>query len=155
MNCPILVNLLLLSSLFLWSYSPMNEGLISDFLQNIHETQFYLGEQKTANVKSLLGEKLQNFGRNVFSLCFLYWKSLGKLSNESSLTITTKAKTSQTASLALVSKSLSSYCFLRPWKLINFLRNFVCGLGRFYCTDVGCTFHRSKAAIISPPSERD
>ena len=50
----------------------MNEGLISDFLQNIHEMQFYLGEQKTANVKLLLGEKLQNFGDNVFSLCFLY-----------------------------------------------------------------------------------
>jgi len=127
MNCLIFVNLLLLSSLFLRRYSPTNEGLISDFLQNIHEMQFYLEEQKTTNVKLLLGEKLHQ----VFSLCFLYWKSLGKLSNESSLTITTKAKTlrstCQTASLALVSKSLSSYRFLRPWKLINFLQNFVCG----------------------------
>ena len=50
----------------------MNEGLISDFLQNIHEMQFYLGKQKTANVKLLLSEKLQNFAHNVFSLCFLY-----------------------------------------------------------------------------------
>ena len=50
----------------------MNEGLISDFLQNIHEMQFYLKEQKTANVKLFLSEKLENFGYNVFSLCFLY-----------------------------------------------------------------------------------
>jgi len=50
----------------------MNEGLISDFLQNIHDVQFYLEEQKTANVKLLLAEKLQNFGHNFFSLHFLY-----------------------------------------------------------------------------------
>ena len=37
----------------------MNEGLISDFLQNIHEMQFYLEEQKTANVKLLLAEKIK------------------------------------------------------------------------------------------------
>jgi len=51
----------------------MNEGLISDFLQNIHDMQFYLEEQKTTNVKLLLAEKLQNFGHNFFSLHFLYW----------------------------------------------------------------------------------
>jgi len=48
----------------------MNEGLISDFLQKIHDMQFYLEEQKTANAKLLLGEKLQNYGHNVVSLCF-------------------------------------------------------------------------------------
>ena len=34
--------------------------------------QFYLEEQRTANVKLLIAEKLQNFGHNFFSLCFLY-----------------------------------------------------------------------------------
>lgn len=56
----------------------MNEGLISDFLQNIHEMQFDLEEQKTANVKLLLAEKLPKFGHNVFFCVFSIPKVIGK-----------------------------------------------------------------------------
>ena len=56
----------------------MNEGLISDFLQNIHEMQFYLEEQKTANIKLLLWRKATKLWLQRFFFVFSILKVIGK-----------------------------------------------------------------------------